>query len=71
VLPIAPSTYYAHRACQLDPERRCARAKRDEALCVEVRRVHQESLGGVYGVKKVWRQLLREGTGSRDAPSGD
>jgi transposase InsO family protein len=61
VLPIAPSTYYTHRACRLDPERRCARKKRDEALCVEIRRVHQESFGGVYGVKKVWRQLLREG----------
>jgi putative transposase len=61
VLPIAPSTYYAHRACRLDPERRCARKKRDEVLCVEIRRVHQESFGGVYGVKKVWRQLLREG----------
>jgi hypothetical protein len=61
VLPIAPSTYYAHRACRLDPERRCARKKRDEVLRVEIRRVFEESFGGVYGVKKVWRQLLREG----------
>jgi transposase InsO family protein len=61
VLPIAPSSYYAHRACRLDPERRCARAKRDEVLRVEIRRVLEESFGGVYGVKKVWRQLLREG----------
>jgi len=61
VLPIAPSTYYAHRACRLDPERRSAREKRDEVLRVEIRRVFEESFGGVYGVKKVWRQLLREG----------
>jgi transposase InsO family protein len=61
VLPIAPSTYYAHRARRLDPDRRCARAKRDEALRVEIRRVFEESFGGVYGIKKVWRQLRREG----------
>jgi putative transposase len=61
VLPIAPSTYYAHRARRLDPERRSARAKRDEVLRVEIRRVFEESFGGVYGIKKVWRQLLREG----------
>ena len=61
VLPIAPSTYYEQRARRLDPERRPAREKRDEVLCVEIRRVHQESFGGVYGIKKVWRQLLREG----------
>jgi transposase InsO family protein len=60
VLPIAPLTYYADRACRFDPERRSARQKRDEVLCG---RVHQESFGGVYGVKKVWRQLLREGIG--------
>jgi len=61
VLPIAPSTYYAHRARRLDPERRSAREKRDEVLRVEIRRVFEESFGGVYGIKKVWRQLLREG----------
>jgi transposase InsO family protein len=61
VLPIAPSTYYEHRARRLDPERRPARAKRDEELRVEIRRVWQNSFGGVYGVKKVWRQLRREG----------
>jgi putative transposase len=61
VLPIAPSTYYAHRACRLDPERRSAREKRDEVLRVDIRRVFEESFGGVYGIKKVWRQLLREG----------
>jgi putative transposase len=61
VLPIVPSTYYAHRARRLDPERRSAREKRDEVLRVEIRRVFEESFGGVYGIKKVRRQLLREG----------
>jgi len=61
VLPIAPSTYYTHRARRLDPDRRCARAKRDEVLRAEIRRVFEETFGGVYGIKKVWRQLRREG----------
>ena len=61
VLPIAPATYYQHKACQRDPTRRSARAQRDEALCAEVRRIWQESFDGVYGADKVWRQLLREG----------
>lgn len=60
VLPIAPSTYYAHIAQQADPERRSDRAQRDDVLCAEIRRVwdaHKQ----VYGVRKVWRQLRREG----------
>ena len=61
VLPIAPATYYEQRACRRDPSRRCARAKRDEQLSVEIRRIWQESQGGVYGADKVWRQLGREG----------
>tara|TARA_E500000318_G_scaffold102311_1_gene106518 strand:- start:730 stop:1131 length:402 start_codon:yes stop_codon:yes gene_type:complete len=60
VLPIAPSTYRAHPARRRDPDRRPARAKRDEALKVEVRRVFEENFA-VYGVRKVWRQLRREG----------
>jgi len=59
VLPIAPSTYYEHRARQLDPERRPERAKRDEKLSVEIRRVWDENFS-VYGAEKVWRQLRRE-----------
>jgi len=62
VLPIAPSTYYAHRAQRLDPSRRSDRAKRDEHLRVEIQRVWDESFEGVYGADKVWRQLKREGT---------
>jgi len=60
VLPIAPSTYHDHVAKRADPSRLSARAKRDEALKGEVRRVFEENFG-VYGVRKVWRQLKREG----------
>ena len=62
VLPIAPATYYVHRARRLDPEKRPERAKRDEHLRGQVRRVWQQSFEGVYGADKVWRQLDREGT---------
>jgi len=60
VLPIAPSTYYLHKAREADPERRPARAKRDERLQGEVKRVWKSNFE-VYGVRKVWRQLNREG----------
>jgi len=60
VLPIAPSTYHDHVAKRQDPDRRSARAKRNIALKVEVRRVFEENFR-VYGVRKVWRQLQREG----------
>jgi transposase InsO family protein len=60
VLPIAPSTYYAHKARQAQPGRRPAREQRDEMLRLEIRRVWEESFRA-YGVRKVWRQLKREG----------
>ncbi|MCR4282592.1 MAG: IS3 family transposase [Bauldia sp.] len=60
VLPIAPSTFHAHVAKRIDPARLSARARRDAALKIEVRRVFEENFG-VYGVRKVWRQLKREG----------
>ena len=59
VLPIAPSTYYAHKAQEADPDLRPARAKRDEHLRGEIRRVWKNNLE-VYGARKVWRQLRRE-----------
>jgi putative transposase len=59
VLPIAPATYYEHRARRIDPERRPERAKRDETLRGEIRRVWDENFS-VYGAEKVWRQLRRE-----------
>ena len=60
VLPIAPSTYHAHAARRADPGRLPARARSDAALVVEIRRVFAENFR-VYGVRKVWRQLGREG----------
>lgn len=61
LLPIAPSTYHAHVARRVDPERRLSRrAKRDAALKVEIGRVFEANFR-VYGVRKVWRQLGREG----------
>jgi len=60
VLPIAPSTYHAHVACRADSSRASARAQRDAALRPEIRRVWEENFQ-VYGVRKVWRQLMREG----------
>jgi putative transposase len=55
LLPIAPSTYH-------DAKRRpaSARAARDAQLKAKIARVHAEHFG-VYGARKVWRQLHREG----------
>jgi len=60
VLPIAPSTYHAHVAKRTDPGKLSDRARRDAALRIEVRRVFEANFR-VYGVRKVWRQLKREG----------
>ncbi len=60
VLPIAPSTYHDRLVKRADPARLSDRARRDEALRPEVLRVFEENWR-VYGVRKVWRQLGREG----------
>ncbi len=60
VLPIAPSTYRVHAARLADPLLMSDRAKRDAELRPEIRRVWETNFQ-VYGVCKVWRQLLREG----------
>jgi putative transposase len=60
VLPIAPSTYHAHAARRADPGKLPARARRDITLRTQIRRVYEENFR-VYGIRKVWRQLLREG----------
>ena len=60
VLPIAPSTYRAHAATRRDPATGSARARRDAVLREKIRRVFDDNFQ-VYGVRKVWRQLLREG----------
>ena len=43
VLPSAPATYYEHSARRRDPELRPKRAKRDERLCPEIQRVHDDN----------------------------
>jgi putative transposase len=60
VLPIAPSTYHSHAARRADPSLLPARATRDASLMPEIARVFDENFQ-VYGVRKVWRQLKREG----------
>ena len=60
VLPIAPSTYYCHKAREADPALHPARAQRDEELRVEIQRVWKDNFH-VYAVRKIWRQLNREG----------
>jgi putative transposase len=55
VLPIAPSTDYAASRRPAS-----ARAIRDAQLKAEITRVHAEQFG-VYGARRVWRQLHREG----------
>jgi len=60
VLPIAPSTYHAHVAKRVDPGKLSARTKQDAALRPEIARVFTENFE-VYGARKVWRQLQREG----------
>ena len=60
LLPIAPSTYHAHAARRADPGTLSLRAKRDEVLKREIRRVFEANFR-VYGVRKLWRQLSREG----------
>jgi transposase InsO family protein len=60
VVPIAPSTYYESKARQADPRRLPARAQRDAVLRAEIQRVWDDNLQ-VYGAKKVWKQLNREG----------
>ena len=60
LLPIAPSTYYENIAKRQDVDRLSIRARRDVVLKVEIRRVFDANFQ-VYGVRKIWRQLQREG----------
>ena len=60
VLPIAPSTYYAHLAIRADPSKASARQQRDAALRPEIQRIWDANFK-VYGVRKAWHQLRREG----------
>src|SRR5262245_1304748 len=60
VLPIAPSVYYEYRVRRREPDRCPRRVRRDHELCAPIRRVWQANRE-VYGVRKVWQQLRREG----------
>jgi len=60
LLPIAPSTYHENVAKRLDVDRLSVRARSDISLKIEIRRVFEQNFR-VYGVRKVWRQLKREG----------
>src|SRR3974390_2800958 len=60
LLPIAPSTYRAHAPARRDPSRLSPRAKRDAELCEKIQRIYAENFS-VYGARKVWLQLRREG----------
>jgi putative transposase len=59
---IAPSSYYEHKARERDPDRLPDRIKRDMRLELDIQRVWKDNFQ-VYGARKVWRQLLREGIG--------
>ena len=60
VLPIAPSTYYEQKARQADPKHLPPRIRRDAVLRDEIERVWDDNFQ-VYGARKVWLQLVREG----------
>src|SRR5690606_14978241 len=60
VLPIAQSTYHAHVARRAKPETVPPHIKRDVMLSAEIRRVFDDNFQ-VYGVRKIWRQMQREG----------
>ena len=60
VLPIAPSTYFEHARRREHPEAAPDRVRRDAQLRPQIQRTFDANFG-VYGARKVWRQLLREG----------
>jgi transposase InsO family protein len=59
-LAIAPSSYHEHAARLVDPGKRSVRARRDDEIKEQIKRVHQDSFG-LYGTRKVWHQMRREG----------
>ena len=62
VLPIAPSTYFAHAQRLANPAKAPPRVRRDDELCKAIRRIFEENFQ-VYGARKIWQQLKREGQG--------
>jgi transposase InsO family protein len=61
ILRIAPSTYHAHVVRRADPAQASPRARRNLVVMKQIRQVHAANFG-VYGARKVWQQLGREGT---------
>ena len=59
-LAIAPSSYDEHATRLAEPGKRSARARRDDKIKEQIKRVHDDS-SGLYGTRKVWRQMRREG----------
>jgi len=59
-LAIAPSSYHEHATRLADPGKRSARARRDDKIKEQIKRVHDDS-SGLYGTRKVWRQMRRDG----------
>ena len=59
-LQVAPSSYHEHAVRLVDPDKRSARARRDDEIKEDIRRVHEASFG-LYGTRKVWHQLRRQG----------
>lgn len=60
VLGIAPSTYYAFKAVERDPERASGRVRQDRLDVGAIKKAFDGSRGR-YGARKVWHQLRREG----------
>ena len=59
-LPIAPSTYHRRAIEAREPDRASTRSKTDAVLRVEIARLWQENRG-LYGARKIWHALRREG----------
>jgi hypothetical protein len=60
-LAVAPSSYHEHAARLADPAKRSARARRDDEIKQQISQVHAAS-SGLYGTRKVWHQMRREGS---------
>lgn len=60
VLPIAPSTYFDYQAKRTDPAKLSARTRRDMILRPKIDAVFEQN-HKVYGARKVWLQMNREG----------
>lgn len=59
-LAVAPSSYHQHAARLADASKRSARSRSDDKMMDQIRRVHAASFG-LYGTRKIWHQLRREG----------